>query len=497
MHSNISKFISGVFIIASSMIILVAASFAWDFVNLRISFSELLSFDVNQARHINNAFNRSLNQLIAVTFTMVAIAVPLTANMYSVKFLDIFVKDKINILVLALIVFANLNNTWVAFALKDQKMPLVQLQISFWLVLICFSILLPYLHYVFRFLHPDTLLRRLESEVRQSLAVAARKPARSASQRKVVAEAIEHISNIAIRSVERSDRATAVACILSLEDLARDYWMTGGELFDDWYQADQNLFSGFSSAALDELSTSKTWLEMKLFLQLRQIASAAVPKTHDVASAIARALRRLGAEKYVLAHPEIQELIMEYFNTIIRLAIVRKDARSCFTFFDHYRQFAESLNQHSPELALEIAYYFQYYGQVARDNSMPFISESVAHDLGLLVRHAWESGASNREKLLRRFAKYDAQAPLVGVKKAQALLASYFLLRGLLPQVELIRENFVGLNPEILRTISDDLMHVKRKKYWEVNERRFNFDYVPDDQREKLREFFQGLASQV
>jgi hypothetical protein len=36
-------------------------------------------------------------------------------------------------------------------------------------------------------------------------------------------------------------------------------------------------------------------------------------------------------------------------------------------------------------------------------------------------------------------------------------------------------------------------MAVRREKYWEVNERRMNMEYVPDVQRERLREFLGTL----
>ena len=38
-----------------------------------------------------------------------------------------------------------------------------------------------------------------------------------------------------------------------------------------------------------------------------------------------------------------------------------------------------------------------------------------------------------------------------------------------------------------------ELMAVRREKYWEVNERRMNMEYVPDAQRERLREFLGAL----
>jgi hypothetical protein len=35
---------------------------------------------------------------------------------------------------------------------------------------------------------------------------------------------------------------------------------------------------------------------------------------------------------------------------------------------------------------------------------------------------------------------------------------------------------------------------VRREKYWEVNERRMNLDYVPPEQREILRELLAELG---
>jgi hypothetical protein len=38
------------------------------------------------------------------------------------------------------------------------------------------------------------------------------------------------------------------------------------------------------------------------------------------------------------------------------------------------------------------------------------------------------------------------------------------------------------------------LLQVTRQKYWEVSERRMNIEFVPEPQREKLREFFETLS---
>jgi hypothetical protein len=48
------------------------------------------------------------------------------------------------------------------------------------------------------------------------------------------------------------------------------------------------------------------------------------------------------------ADPEVRELVVDYFNTFLRLAISRRDAHSAFSLFDHYQLYAESLNADQP-----------------------------------------------------------------------------------------------------------------------------------------------------
>ncbi len=59
---------------------------------------------------------------------------------------------------------------------------------------------------------------------------------------------------------------------------------------------------------------------------------------------------------------------------------------------------------------------------------------------------------------------------------------------------ELIRRSFMDLDPAFLATIRDDLLHIRSEEYWEITERRAHIDYVPEAQRERLREFFDSLT---
>lgn len=459
-----------------------------------LSLPRLSSLTPVEARSLVNLLNGKLNQAMSILFIVTGMAVPLTANLYSLKFLDLFIRNPVNVTVLMFIIFANISGLWTSYSLTTTAVPGFQLGLMTVLTLASLLLILPYLIYVFRFLHPRTLLNLLEGEVKTSLKRAGHANG-AGRNRERVAETLEHIANISVRSVDRFDRNTAIEGVLALERVARHYWQVKERLHQSWFEADQNFFLGFSSLAVDEMSASRSWMEMKLYYQFFEALRAACPRMPELTSTIAKSLRKLGLEPASLENPALRELTIEYFNTFIRLTLNRHDVRSVFIIFDQYRTLAETLEGKFPKEVSEIAYYFSYYGAAAREQNLPFVVEAVAHDLGALVKRSWESDSPNREELLDRFLHYDRQAKAVlpGVKKAHALLASYFMHSGQKEAAALIRRSFQDMSPEFLKGIKDDLLQVTRQKYWEVSERRMNIEFVPEPQRVKLREFFETL----
>jgi len=447
-----------------------------------------------EARTLVNLLNGKLNQAMSILFIVTGMAVPLTANLYSLKFLELFIRNPVNVTILMFIILANISGLWTDYSLTAAAVPRFQLGLMLFLTLVSLVLILPYLMYVFRFLHPRTLLHLLEADVQTALK-ATRMAGRAAVNRERVAETLEHIANISVRSVDRFDRNTAIEGVLTLERIARHYWEGKENLHPSWYEADQNLFLGFSSIAIEEMTASRSWVEMKLYYQFFEALRAACPRMPELTSTIAKSLRKLGLEPASLENPALRELSIEYFNTFIRLTLNRHDVRSVFIIFDQYRTFAETLEGKFPREVSEIAYYFSYYGAAAREQNLPFVVEAVAHDLGSLVKRAWQSGSSIREELLERFLNYDRQARpvLPGVKKAHALLGSYFLNSGQEGAADLIRQSFQGLSRDFIQALKNDLLQVTRQKYWEVSERRMNIEFVPEPQRVKLREFFETL----
>jgi Predicted membrane protein (DUF2254) len=502
MDGDYARLLRMVFIIAGCIVLLICFETALELGRSGRPLSELFAFAPIDLRNFVNALNRTFNQLLAIVFTTVAIAVPLTANMYSVKLLEMFIRDKVNLVVLALFVAGVPNNLWLLHNTKETYAPLFQVYFGLAMGILYPAVLIPYLYYVFRFLHPSHLLWKLEGELRSEIRAVARESAeappfaRAVPGARAVATLFEHISSVGVRSIERLDRSTAFETVAALRRALDDYWTVKDRLPEAWFAAEPSSFRGVSKQALAEMSGSRRWFEMKALEQLREMLSAASPRVHDVVGAIAAALNDLGLSEEARKDPYLEELAVEYFNTFLRLTLNRRDARSAFVLFEHYRNYAEGLCDHRPELALEVAYYFQYYAQVARAQGMSFVIEVAAHDLGRLVRFAWDNELPNRDKLLERFLAFDRDyegAPLPGLNKAQAILGGYFLLSGRSDQARQVARSLQGLPPAFLDTIRDDLAHVRRERYWEVNDRRINLDYVSEEHRTRIAEFFASL----
>src|SRR3954471_19055610 len=193
MKGNLPTLLRGVLAMAAVLAVTAVAVLV-DAVRMGVPLHHLGGFDPSEARNLINAFSRAGNQLVAVVFTTVSIAVPLTANMYSLKFLGFFLKDRVNAGMLLLAATVALNTILVQYATKDDFVPMLALNGHFALLALAFILLFPYLYYLFRFLHPNTLLDRLAGECTHHLQAAAGGRNNLSEHRRRVSESFEHIA---------------------------------------------------------------------------------------------------------------------------------------------------------------------------------------------------------------------------------------------------------------------------------------------------------------
>jgi hypothetical protein len=113
-------------------------------------------------------------------------------------------------------------------------------------------------------------------------------------------------------------------------------------------------------------------------------------------------------------------------------------------------------------------------------------------------------GAPSHDQLLKVLLEVDKEAEsqtqehtLRGVRKAQAKLASFYLVAGD-GGVKFARQIFDDMKDERaerLRSICDELLRIESKDFWEVIDRGTNFDYVDATRKAQLKVFFSWFPS--
>jgi hypothetical protein len=138
-RSDVLTLARGVLIMVGLLLRLSGSGLAIDLARSGVLHFRPTRFDINAPRHLTNIFSRACNQLTGVVFVTVAFVVPLTANMYSLKFLEFFIRDRVNATVLTIAVLANLTNTLLNYLLKDDFIPIVSLHVQLGLVILGFA----------------------------------------------------------------------------------------------------------------------------------------------------------------------------------------------------------------------------------------------------------------------------------------------------------------------------------------------------------------------
>ncbi len=141
--------------------------------------------------------------------------------------------------------------------------------------------------------------------------------------------------------------------------------------------------------------------------------------------------------------------------------------------------------------ALEVASRIRWYGRLASASELPFLLEVAAHDLATLIETAAEKAAA-RDALLEVLLAIDHEGAenLLGVRKAQIQLATFFLSRGEDAPARRIARDLVGERRGLLLTAREEIEREVSPQYWEIQDRGTNFSYLPPDRRAKLGAFF-------
>ena len=443
--------------------------------------------------------------VLGVAITVVAIIVELAANRYTPRITELFVRDPVNIGVMGFFSVTSVLVVWIDLSLYGPHHPKVLALAASALMSVSLVTLLPYFAYVFHFLSPAEVIRRIEVSGAERLRALGRGRTDIPTARSAAVTTVEQLGDIAMASVDKKDKPLTLAAVEALAEVAHEAIAIKSTLPEAFFDTshlvrhDQD-FIALHPDMVHALTARRTWLEMKVLRQYQAVFGEAVNRMRDVNHLIAIHTRRIAATALAHGDRHSLRLSVRFLNTYLRATINARDVRSAYNLLNEYRVLAEeALDAGDHALVLDLANYIKFYGQLAFGMNLAFLLETAAYDLCTLLERASDSGASSHDELLTIFLDVDREpeadansqeASLRGVRKAQIKLATHYLAVGRQADARRIFQDMHAEKPERMRSIRAELERVEEAEYWEVSDRGINFEWLAPERRAQLDTFF-------
>jgi hypothetical protein len=352
------------------------------------------------------------------------------------------------------------------------------------LVTVSLMLLLPYFYYVFTFISPLNVINRIGKRAEKAI---------SDHQRIKTINAVEHLQDVARNAIDQGDRAIALACVSTFSELFEHYQTHRPDMPSAWFEVEgleqDPDFVSFEPTAMEALTNSRLWFESKILQQFLNMMWMSVPTMRDVAASLGIAVRRAATTH--LDRKDVTAVALRAMNSLIRASLNARDARTSYHLLSQYRTIIEVLLDIGYEqTAMTASAHLASYGRLAFSTNQPFILEVAAFDLATLIKHAHKHNPAILEDLMSEFLELDQQIryeadeeTLVGVRRAQKQVASYFLEQGEDKLVGAIVDDLRLERPDRLQRIADHLKEEDQEMFWEFTPRGINFNYLEPKMR--------------
>ena len=434
--------------------------------------------------------------VFAISITVVAIIVQLSATRYTSRVVDLFLADKFNTLVFFVYVVPLIYGFWLVNAFSPEDYSPTGTGIFVILATLSILVVFPYFKFVFHLLQPRNIIDRIERSIEQTLTQVMLDPTSASRARQETINSIRQLSDIALSSITQADIVLCLQSLDSIKAATLYYLKIKTRLPEAWFRAQPEQMMGLSQEMLDDIVASRLWMELEIFKQYELAYTTSLRKVRDVNSCVARNLCEIGAVAASYDADRTVEFVIKGFNTLIMHAQSERDVRSAVTVIYQYRKLAEAV-LYRPDLLEKIAKHFKYYGHNSQRRRIFFILDAVTYDLRILIETVFERFPQNVEPLLAVFLELDQLANtqedlafLRGVRKSQALLGAYFIRQERYDLVKRVLEDMAGESKDFLRSVKRDLFGTTSREFWEIEDRGVSFYYVDQENRESLETFF-------
>lgn len=446
-------------------------------------------------RTVASPFARAYNNILALLLTFISLAIPLTANLYTPKLIEIFIRDRINIAVLCTFSLLAAHSLFAITLSFDNWTP----ELPFWIggigAVLGWLVLMPYYYYVLGFLDPLTIIQRVHRSLVMELRSVARGRIGVAQSQKNVNQRIVNLGSVLQRSVDRADRDVTVDAIRAhMQELARMRRIKG-ELPPGFFQVSNELLVGMSSEATAMLSRERIWMEHRLLAQLVLAFRIALSKMPDAVSALVHAVKQAAHDEATQNNDAVFALLVRTLNSFMRESITRKDNAAIYYVVYNYKSLLRRLLGSAPARVPELVQHLRYYAELARAAGLSFNYELISYELAELTQVAYERGAPCRNGLLQAVLEFQGVERSAGLVKSRALLASFF--HAARREIELARviESLREVPQSLLSEARETLLGTDNPVFWELTDRGTNIDYVEPERRDGLGAVFERLGA--
>jgi hypothetical protein len=438
---------------------------------------------------------RAYNNVLAMLLATIGLAIPLTANMHTPKLIDLFLRDRVNQVVLVLSAVGAAHVLWVMYIVGPGFAPVWAFRLAVYGSLLGWVVLIPYFFYVVRFLDPSTVIHRLHAQSKRTMNRYAADKHDAESAQSEIQEQLFQIGTIVIKALDRADRGVAREGVWTLKRLIDHYGAVKSRMDDAWFKVDQADFVGMSHHAIRMINAKHTWIETHVLYQLVLCYRHALAKAPDEVSTISNVNRRVAVEAAARQDRHVVSLCIRVFNTFLRDALNRKDTRAAYDIFYQYRQLAGELRE-DPRFVRRIGEFFVTYANVARQTGSAFVADLAAFDLAHVMEEAYEADSAAAPDLLALLLGLGNTREGVcqrATLRAKLLAAGFFAEHERRPELEQVLGNLRELPSEDVRAAVEHLVSIEKRAFWELTDRAVNMEWTSPARRTHLRQLVRTL----
>jgi len=494
-----ARFVRGVVVVGGGMLLLFSAEFAVEFWNAGFPGIRELSWGgVNNTKLVDSLspIARAYNNVLAMLIATVGLAIPLTANMSTPTLIDLFIQDRLNRIVLALMAVAAGNVLFVMYLVGPEFAPMWTYRLAVYGALIGWAVLIPYFWYVIRFLDPASIVQRLQALALAAVRDASRGTLEPERAQDEIQERMFQIGTMVIKATDRADRSVLRDGVWALKELLDDYGAMKPKMAEEWFTAKREDFVGMSHHALDLITTKRTWLETHAAQQLLLCYDNALVKAPDAASTISNAVRKIAQTAAQRDDHHVVSLCTRTINSFLRSSINRKDPRSSYEVFYQYRQLGGELLGQSDHTR-HIGSFIATYGGLARDRGLREVASVAAFDLAHLAEKAARLGEPMVEHLVDHLLAmrhiHKGQSHLM-VLKAKIVMASALDEYQQANALERVKSALAEVPHADLLEACRQLVGVEKRQYYEITDRAINVEWTAPERRERMEAIVMELT---